>query len=168
MDKQLLLLIALGAGILILISSIVLRKKKKLRLALGITGILIGLLPLLLYLALSLFTFIKERPFVGNYEGDTGVQGVASLDIFDDNTFTLRSDSCSFGFVQGTWSYEWQSGALVFESSSQNMGDAIALSTDSIKFSNIPVCIKLVREMTVGKTGKPLNYPTIELDDSDY
>ena len=127
-----------------------------------LAGALIGVLPLLLWLAFSLFVHIKERPYVGNYEGDTGVQGMASLDIFDDNTFVLRSDSCSTGFVQGTWEYSLREGDLLFESTSQTMGHAKIIDGETLQFRNLPVCIRLVRELTLVKTGKPVTVPMID------
>lgn len=159
MDNRFLLLCFVALGILWFILSVVFRKKRGLRKILINLGILTGLVPMLLIFALSLFQFIKERPFVGNYEGDTGVQGTASLDMFDDNTFILRSDSCATGFVQGTWSYHWFNKELTMSSTSQRMGETMVLSKDSLEFRNIPICIKLVRQMTLVKTGKPMVVP---------
>ena len=164
MNIRLLLLICIALGIIWFVLSVAFRRKQRLRKIFLNLGILTGLLPLLIYFAFSLFQFIKERPFVGNYEGDTGVQGIASLDIFDDNTFILRSDSCSTGFVQGTWSYNWMDKSLDFESTSQRMGETRVTTKDSIVFKNVPICIKLVREMHVGKTGKPMVVPMEELE----
>ncbi len=162
LDLHFIILCSILAGIVILILSIVFRKNKRLRRIFVNVGLLIGVLPLLFYIAFSLVTFIKERQFVGNYEGDTGVQGVASLDIYDDNTFILRSDSCSTGFVQGEWEYNWSKSALDFSSTSQRMGDVTIDQNDSIVFTNIPVCIKLVRSMKLGRSGKPLVPPLEE------
>ena len=164
MNTRLLLLCFIASGILWFVLSVIYRRKLRLRKTFLNLGIVTGLIPLLLYFSMSLFQFIKERPFVGNYEGDTGVQGIASLDVFDDNTFILRSDSCSTGFIQGTWSYSWRTKHLNFVSTSQRMGETTALSTDSLVFKNIPICIKLVREMTLGKSGKPMVVPMEELE----
>jgi hypothetical protein len=143
--------------------SVIYRRRQRLRRIFLNLGILLGLLPLLTYFAFSLFLFIKERPYVGNYEGDTGVQGIASLDIFDDNTFILRSDSCTTGFVQGTWAYSLENKSLVFVSTSQRMGETTVLNQDSMIIRNIPVCIKLVREMTLTRSGKPMIVPMEEI-----
>jgi 4-amino-4-deoxy-L-arabinose transferase-like glycosyltransferase len=166
MKPQLILLICIAIGIILFILSIIMRKRRKPRRLLQILGALIGILPVLLWVAFSLFLFIKERKYIGNYEGETHVQGIASLDMFDDNTFIMRSDSCTMGFVQGTWEYSYVKGTIVFESTSQNMGSANLLSRDSMVFSNTPVCIRLAREIRFGKTGKPVTIPVIE-DNSD-
>ena len=163
MDYRFALLCFIGLGIIWFILSIAYRRRAKLRRVFITLGIACGLLPLLVYSAFNLFNFIKERPFVGNYEGDTQVQGIASLDLFDDNTFVLRSDSCSTGFVQGTWSYSSTANSLVFSSTSQQMGSTEVKSSDTLVFKNIPVCIKLVREMKLVKSGKPMELPMEEL-----
>lgn len=164
MDIRFLLICCIAIGILWFVLSVIYRRRQRLRRLFLNLGIVMGILPLLLYFAMSLFQFIKERPYVGNYEGDTSVQGIASLDMFDDNTFILRSDSCSTGFVQGEWSYGWRDKSLTFTSTSQNMGKAIALSNDTLVFKNVPVCIKLVREMTLVRSGKPMVVPMEELE----
>lgn len=161
-DSKFILLLSISIGIVVFIASIVFRRKTKIRKALITLGIVFGLIPLLLNVAFTMFIFIKERPFVGNYEGDSGVQGMVSLDVFDDNTFLLKSDSCSTGFVQGTWNYSWSTKTLEFSSSSQRMGEVSAVGKDSLQFNNIPVCIKLVREMRLGRSGKPLVVPMEE------
>ena len=159
MSVKLLILISLVLGILFFVFSIVKRKNLRVRRILQILGVTIGVLPILVYQATQLFQYIKERPLVGNYEGQTYVQGIASMDMFDDNTFILKSDSCSMGFVQGTWSYNWLKKELVFESTSQNMGVASLITKDSIQIKNLPVCMNLVRSLTMGKSGKPLTPP---------
>ncbi|MFT5724712.1 MAG: hypothetical protein ACI9JN_001834 [Bacteroidia bacterium] len=163
-DYRLILFCSIALGIVLFVLSIAYRRRYKLRRLFLNFGIVFGLLPILLYIALSLFLFIKERPHVGNYEGDTGVQGIASLDVFDDNTFILKSDSCTTGFVQGTWSYHWSGKRLELISTSQRMGDIEIINQDSLVFRNIPVCIKLVREMTLVRSGKPLIVPMEELE----
>lgn len=168
MDLKQWLLIALAIGIVVFVLSILFRRRKKLRNLLVAVGLLVGVLPLLLWIAFSLVGFIKERPYIGNYEGDTGVQGIARLDLFNDNTFILKSDSCSSGFVQGTWEYSFEEGNLKFESTSQNMGKANAPNRDSITFTNIPICIKLAREFVLVRTGKPVTIPIIEKEDGDF
>jgi len=162
LDSKFVLLLSIAIGIIVFIASIVYRRRVRTRKILISIGIVFGLIPLLLNLAFSMFLFIKERPFVGNYEGDSGVQGIVSLDVFDDNTFLMKSDSCSTGFVQGSWSYNWTSNSLEFNSSSQRMGVVEPAGKDSIQFTNIPICIKLVREMTLGRSGKPLVVPMEE------
>lgn len=164
MNIRFILLCCIASGILWFVLSVVYRRRSVLRRVFINLGILLGLLPLLMYFALSLFMFIKERPFVGNYEGDTGVQGMANLDMFDDNTFTLRSDSCASGFVQGTWEYDWMDKSLQFTSTSQRMGETSVTGSDTLVFTNVPVCIKLVREMTLARSGKPLEVPMGELE----
>lgn len=164
MKPKAILLILIGIGIILLVLSIIWRRKKRLRMVLSSAGVLTGLLPLLIWVAFSLFLYIKERPYIGNYEGDTGVQGMASLDMFDDNTFVLRSDSCSSGFVQGTWEYSLKGKDLVFESSSQRMGHAHIVDGTTLEFKNLPVCIRLIRELQFKKTGKPVSVPVIDTD----
>ena len=163
MDYRFVLLCCIALGIIWFVLSVAYRRRAKLRRNFVILGIVFGLFPVLLYSATSLFHFIKERPFVGNYEGDTYVQGMASLDLFDDNTFTLRSDSCASGFVQGTWSYNMANKNLQFISTSQRMGETTVLSQDTLVFTNVPVCIKLVREMKLVRSGKPLEMPMEEM-----
>ena len=163
MDYRFVLLCCIALGIIWFVLSVAYRRRAKLRRNFVILGIVFGLFPVLLYSATSLFHFIKERPFVGNYEGDTYVQGMASLDLFDDNTFTLRSDSCASGFVQGTWSYNMANKNLEFSSTSQRMGETTVLSQDTLVFTNVPVCIKLVREMKLVRSGKPLEMPMEEM-----
>ena len=164
MKPKLILLIALAVGIVLLITSIIIRKRKRARMIFASLGLLTGLLPLLLWLAFSLFGFIKERKFVGNYEGDSGEQGIVSLDMFNDNTFIMKSDSCTAGFVQGTWDYSILERKLLFESSSQNMGKTEVLESDSIAFVNIPICIRLISRLPMGRTGKPLTVPIEKRD----
>jgi len=164
MDYQFALLCCIGLGIVWFALSIAYRRRSKLRQLFITLGIVTGLFPILIFSAFSLFNFIKERPFVGNYEGDTQVQGMASLDLFDDNTFILRSDSCTTGFVQGEWSYNFTDKSLHFTSTSQRMGTTFAIGSDTIVFNNIPVCIKLVREMKLARSGKPLEAPMEELE----
>ncbi len=161
MKPEIILLITLASGIFFFMLSVVLRKRRKTRRILISLGILTGIIPLLLWFSFSLWGFIKERPFIGNYVGDTYVMGMADLDMFGDNTFILKSDSCSSGFVQGTWEYSFQTKQLEFESTSQNMGKARIINRDSIEFINIPICIRLAKKFTVGKTGKPTTIPII-------
>ena len=164
MDYQFVLLCCIALGIIWFVLSVAYRRRTKLRRNLVLLGIVFGLFPVLLYTATSLFHFIKERPYVGNYEGDTQVQGMASLDLFDDNTFILKSDSCESGFVQGTWSYNLADKSLQFTSTSQRMGQTVVMGQDTLVFTNIPVCIKLVRQMRLIRSGKPLEVPMEEME----
>ncbi|MFT5513680.1 MAG: hypothetical protein ACI8SE_002089 [Bacteroidia bacterium] len=164
MEIRFILLFCIGSGIVWFVLSVAFRRRSKLRQLFITLGIVLGLIPLLLYFAMSLFMFIKERPFVGNYEGDTGVQGSASLDVFDDNTFTLRSDSCASGFIQGTWAYDLTDKNIHFTSTSQRMGETIHTNSDTIVIKNIPICIKLVREIKMVRSGKPLVVPMEKME----
>ncbi len=168
MKPQLILLVTIAIGIILFVLSILLRKRKQTRRLLLMLGTVIGILPVLLWIAFTLLVFIKERKYTGNYEGETHVQGIASLDMFDDNTFIMRSDSCTMGFVQGTWNYSYRKGTIEFKSTSQNMGSTTLLSRDSIVFINTPVCIRLAREIRFGKTGKPVTVPIIEQDEDQF
>jgi hypothetical protein len=163
-NLRLMLLFCIAFGIVIFILSITYRRKSKLRSILINSGILFGLIPVLGYMALSLFLFIKERPYVGNYRGQTEVHGIASLDVFDDNTFIMRTDSCSTGFVQGKWSYRFINSGLKFESTSQRMGEFDIINSDSLVVKNIPICINLVKKITLVRSGKPMTLPLEEIE----
>ncbi|MBO6514941.1 MAG: hypothetical protein JJ975_00135 [Bacteroidia bacterium] len=154
MIPQHILLITLSIGIVLFILSIIFRKKSRLRLILALLGVVIGILPYLTSVAFDQFAFIKERKLVGNYEGDSGVQGMVVLDMYKDNTFVMKSDSCSAGFIQGTWAYSYSKKKVVFESTSQNMGSVQVVNRDTLQFTNIPICIRLARKLVLGKTGK--------------
>ena len=58
MKKDLIFLIILALGVVFFTISIVVRKRQKLRLVFINLGILTGILPLLIYAAFYLFTFI--------------------------------------------------------------------------------------------------------------
>ncbi|MCB9262428.1 MAG: hypothetical protein H6607_08650 [Flavobacteriales bacterium] len=151
-------------GIIFLILSIIFRKKENLRKIFQSLGILIGVVPLLLYAAFNIVVHIQERKMISNYAAHHQSVGNVSLDLFADNTFILKSDSCSAGFVQGEWGFKNISGGELFlKSSSQNMGK-VSLQNGQINIKNIPVCLSLISNIDLKKTGKPL-VPPIDVEE---
>lgn len=162
MKKDLIFLIILALGVVFFTISIVVRKRQKLRLVFINLGILTGILPLLIYAAFYLFTFIKERPYIGKYEAAETRAGSVTLSLFENNSFELTSDSCSLGFAQGTWSWDPFEDRLTFESTSQNMGVVHASSTEMISFGGIPVCVYLIDSLPLHKTTVEVGEPREE------
>jgi len=145
MDYTLLLLVLIVVGIASFISSVALRKKRRIRLILISLGILTAILPLCLYIAFSLTVYIKERPFVGTYEMVDKETGNIKIQLFRNNSFEMIADSCSHGFVQGTWAFVWDldGSTLLFESTSQKMGSASFNDEFEIMIKHVPVCLRL-------------------------
>lgn len=140
-----LLFILIGVGIICFIASIVLRKKQRIRLFLRSLGILTAIIPLFLYIAFLLVLYIKERPFVGTYEMVDKELGNINIQLFRNNSFEMIADSCSHGFVQGSWKYVWDidESTLLFESTSQKMGSATFTDDYEIMIKHVPVCLRL-------------------------
>ncbi len=154
MDTRLTIIYLLGIAIVLFITSIVMRKKRRLRLFLRSVGILVGIIPILLYSAFSLYAYIQERQFVGTYEFKSEDVGYVRLLLLENNTFEMKAQNCAAGFVQGEWEYKnitmW-TGALNFTSTSQTMGIGNSDSTGNIYLTHIPICLKLVRDLTFVK-----------------
>jgi len=140
MDSRLTIIYLLGIAIALFITSIVVRKKRRLRLFLRSVGILIGIIPILLYSAVSLYAYIQERQFVGSYEFKSEDAGNVGLLLFENNTFEMKAQNCAAGFVQGEWEYKnttmW-SGALNFTSTSQTMGVGTSDSSGNIYLTHL-------------------------------
>lgn len=156
-SNKLLLIILVGTGILLFLLSVIFRRKKKFRLLLITLGGVFGLLPLLSFLAMNLYLFICERPFVGTYTFEDIRNGHVELQLLHDNTFLLTADSCSQGFVQGDWEYVWkldEPAGLSFVSTSQTVGLAAIGDSSTLHFKNVPICLRLLPAMKFVKVSE--------------
>ncbi|MBI1308043.1 MAG: hypothetical protein GC181_15670 [Bacteroidetes bacterium] len=161
MNAGIIFIILLSTGIVLFILSVVYRRRKKLRTGLIVGGILIGVIPMLVYFSLQLMSFIRERNFVGTYIVESEDVGKVEIRLFENNTFEMTAAECSVGFVQGEWKWKWigTDGCLNFISTSQRMGDADIHESEILKFRHVPVCLKLSGDLhfkrTTRETGKP-------------
>jgi hypothetical protein len=164
MDYRLTIIALLALGIFLFITSIILRRRRRIRLFLRSIGILVGLIPILLYFAYLLTGYIKERPLIGRYEFTDPGLGKVELQLYNNNTFEMKAKACSSGFVQGRWHIEWfvEEAYVAMESTSQTMGKGYLDMNENLNLTNIPVCLKLIRELKFIKVSESTEKPTEE------